>query len=127
MLNTITIMGRLVRDPELRYTASQTEVTSFTIACDRDFTNSNNERETDFIDCVAWKGTASFICNNFHKGEMICVDGRLQIREWADKENNKRKSAEVVVEKAYFAASKRTEAISKEPEFIDDEGELPFL
>ena len=100
MLNHITIMGRLTRDPELRYTATQTPVTSFTLAVDRDYANrETNERQTDFIDCVAWR-SAEFVSKYFQKGSLAVVSGRLQIRDWTDKEGNKRRSAEVNV--VYF-------------------------
>jgi single-strand DNA-binding protein len=102
MLNTITIMGRLVRDPEMRRTNSGVSVTSFTIACDRDF----GEKETDFIDCVAWRNTAEFVNNYFAKGRMAVVSGRLQIRKYEDKNGNKRTAAEIVAEHVYFGESK---------------------
>lgn len=124
MLNRITIMGRLVRDPELKYTASNTPVTSFTLAVDRDF----GEKKTDFIDCVAWKQTAEFVCNYFHKGSLAVASGRLQLRDWEDQNGNKRRNAEVVVDSIYFGESKRTD--DSEPTFTElsneDDGELPF-
>jgi single-strand DNA-binding protein len=108
MLNHITLMGRLTRDPELRRTGSGVAVTSFTIACDRDFTDKQSgEKKTDFIDCVAWRQTGEFISKYFAKGRMIVVDGRLEMREWTDKEGHKRRNAEVIVENGYFADSKR--------------------
>ena len=108
MLNHITIMGRLVRDPELRRTGSGVAVTSFTLAVDRDFgKNENGEKETDFIDCVAWRQTGEFVSKYFAKGRMAVVSGRLQIRNWTDKEGNKRRSAEVVADNVYFGDSKR--------------------
>ena len=111
MLNHITIMGRLTRDPELRYTQSQTPVASFTLACDRDFGGRDgNERQTDFIDCVAWRQTAEFVSKYFAKGRLAAVDGRLQIREWTDKDGNKRRSAEIVVNNIYFGDSRRDNA-----------------
>lgn len=106
MLNQITIMGRLTRDPELRRTGSGVAVTSFTVAVDRDF-SSKDEKETDFIDCVAWRSTGEFVNKYFSKGSMILVSGRLQIRAWTDKDGNKRRSAEVVAENVYFAEGKR--------------------
>ena len=110
MLNHITIMGRLVRDPELRYTSSQTPVASFTLAVDRDFASRDGgERQTDFIDCVAWRQSAEFVNKYFTKGSMAVVAGRLQIRDWNDRDGNKRRSAEVVVENIYFGESKRRE------------------
>ena len=108
MLNHIVIMGRLARDPELRRTGSGTAVTSFTLAVDRDFgKNENGERETDFIDCTAWRQTGEFVSKYFTKGRMAVVSGRLQIRNWTDKEGNKRRSAEVVADNVYFGDSKR--------------------
>ena len=108
MLNHITIMGRLVRDPELRRTGSGVAVTSFTVAVDRDFgKNENGERETDFIDCVAWRQTGEFVSKYFAKGRMAVVSGRLQIRPWTDKDGNKRRTAEVVADNVYFGDSKR--------------------
>lgn len=134
MLNHISIMGRLTKDPELRRTNSGTAVASFTLAVDRDF---SKEKETDFIDCVAWKNTAEFVSNHFCKGKMAIVAGRLQIRSWKDKDGNNRRTAEVVAENVYFGDSKK-EDINKfaavgnsEPlqdyAVIDgDDGMLPF-
>ena len=108
MLNHITLMGRLVRDPELRRTGSGVAVASFRIAVDRDFApKDGGERKADFIDCVAWRQTGEFISKYFAKGRMIVVDGRLEMRDWTDKDGNKRTSAEVVVDNAYFGDSKR--------------------
>ena len=108
MLNHITIMGRLVRDPELRRTGSGIAVASFTVAVDRDFgSRDGGERETDFIDCVAWRQTGEFVSKYFTKGRMIVVSGRLQIRSWNDKDGNKRRTAEVVADNCYFGDSKR--------------------
>ena len=108
MLNHITIMGRLTRDPELRRTGSGIAVASFTVAVDRDFGGRDGgERETDFIDCVAWRQTGEFVSKYFTKGSMIVVSGRLQIRNWNDKDGNKRRSAEVVADNVYFGESKR--------------------
>ena len=108
MLNHITIMGRLTRDPELRRTGSGIAVTSFTLAVDRDFgKNDQGERETDFIDCVAWRQTGEFVSKYFTKGRMAVVSGRLQIRSWNDKDGNKRRTAEVVADNVYFGDSKR--------------------
>lgn len=116
MLNHITIMGRLVRDPELRRTGSGVAVASFTVACDRDFSpKDGGEKETDFIDCNAWRGLGEFVAKNFTKGKMAVISGRLQIREWTDKEGNKRRSAEVVADSVYFGDSKKSE-----------QGNLPF-
>ena len=108
MLNHITIMGRLVRDPELRRTGSGVAVASFTVAVDRDFGGRDGgEKETDFIDCVAWRQTGEFVSKYFTKGRMIVVSGRLQIRSWNDKDGNKRRTAEVVADNCYFGDSKR--------------------
>ena len=110
MLNKIFIMGRLTRDPELRRTQSGTAVTSFTLAVDRDFKSQSGEKETDFIDVVAWRSTAEFVAKYFTKGRMAIVEGRLQIRPWTDKEGNSRRSAEVVADNIYFGDSKRDSA-----------------
>ena len=111
MLNHITIMGRLTRDPELRRTGSGVAVTSFTVAVDRDITSKETgERETDFIDCVAWRGTGEFVGKHFTKGSVIVVSGRLQIRGWTDKDGNKRRAAEVVADNVYFGESKKEDA-----------------
>ena len=108
MLNHIVIMGRLTRDPELRRTGSGVAVTSFTVAVDRDFGGKEGgERETDFIDCVAWRQTGEFVSKYFTKGRMAVVSGRLQIRNWTDKEGNKRRTAEVIADNVYFGDSKR--------------------
>lgn len=108
MLNRIIIMGRLVRDPELRTTQSGVSVTSFTLAVDRDFSDKQSgEKTTDFIDVVTWRNTAEFVCKYFAKGRMAVAEGRLQIREWKDKDGNKRRTAEVVADSVYFADSKK--------------------
>lgn len=113
MLNHITIMGRLTRDPELRYTQSQTPVASFTLAVDRDFgSRDGGEKQTDFIDCVAWRQTAEFVSKYFMKGSMAVVSGRLQIRDWTDRDGGKRRSAEVVVDNMYFGESRRRDGDS---------------
>lgn len=132
MLNHITLMGRLVRDPELRHTAQGTPVISFTIAVDRDFQSGGSEKQTDFIEIVAWRGTAEFISKYFRKGSMAVVSGRLQMRKWQDNNGNNRISAEVVADNVYFGDSKKTG--NTEPQYsapemreIDDsDGELPF-
>jgi single-strand DNA-binding protein len=98
-------MGRLTKDPELRRTDSGVAVTSFTVAVDRDF-SSNGQKETDFIDCVAWRGTGEFVERNFSKGKMIVVSGRLQIRKWTDKDGNKRSTAEIIADNVYFGEKK---------------------
>lgn len=130
MLNHITIMGRLTKNPELRRTGSGIACTSFTLAVDRDY-GSNGERETDFIDCVAWRNTAEFVSNYFTKGKMAVVSGSLQIRTWTDKDGNKRRNAEVKAENVYFGDSKRdsgsnTQPVSDFAELDDDGEELPF-
>ena len=107
MLNHITIMGRLTRDPELRRTGSGIAVASFTVAVDRDRAPEGQELETDFIDCVAWRQTGEFVSKYFTKGSMIVVSGRLQIRSWTDKDGNKRRTAEIVADNCYFGESKK--------------------
>ena len=108
MLNHIVIMGRLTRDPELRRTGSGVAVASFTLAVDRDFSpRDGGDRETDFIDCVAWRQTGEFVSKYFTKGRMAVVSGRLQIRNWNDKDGNKRRTAEIVADNVYFGDSKR--------------------
>ena len=113
MLNHIVLMGRLTRDPELRYTQSQTPVASFSLAVDRDF-GRGEEKQTDFIDCVAWRQTGEFVSKYFQKGSMAVVSGRLQIRDGTDRDGNKRRSAEVVVDNVYFGESKRREGESRD-------------
>ena len=107
MLNKIILMGRLTRDPELRRTQSGTAVTSFSLAVDRDFKSQSGEKETDFIDIVAWRGTAEFVSKYFTKGRMAVVEGRLQIRDWTDRDGGKRRSSEVIADNVYFGDSKR--------------------
>ncbi len=107
MLNKIFIMGRLTRDPELRRTQSGTPVTSFSLAVDRDYKSQSGEKETDFIDVVAWRATAEFVAKYFTKGRMAVVEGRLQIRDWQDRDGNKRRSAEVIADNVYFGDSRR--------------------
>ena len=114
MLNRIIIMGRLTRDPELRRTQSGTAVTSFSLAVERDFRSQSGEKETDFIDVVAWRSTAEFVNKYFSKGRTAVVEGRLQIREWTDQEGRKRRSAEVVADNIYFGDSKLGE-LSRPP------------
>ena len=129
MLNKIVLLGRFVRDPELRYTQTQTPVVAFTLAVDDDYKN-GDERKTQFIECVAWKGTAEFVSKYFHKGSMAALEGRLQIRDWNDKEGNKRRTAEVIVSNIYFGESKRSDPVETASqqfeELPDDDGELPF-
>ena len=134
-------MGRLTRDPELRRTGSGTAVTSFSLACDRDFKSRSGDKETDFIEVVAWKNTAEFVSKYFGKGRMAVVDGRLRIRDWTDKDGNKRVTAEVVADNVYFADSKRSESNENQKEnfnslsgrlsddFVpisEEDGEIPF-
>ena len=107
MLNKIFIMGRLTRDPELRRTQSGTPVTSFSLAVDRDYKTQSGEKETDFIDVVAWRATAEFVAKYFTKGRMAVVEGRLQLRDWTDRDGNKRRTAEVIADNVYFGDSKR--------------------
>ena len=136
MLNKIIFMGRLTRAPELRKTGNGTAVTSFTLAVDRDFKSQSGEKETDFIDVVAWRSTAEFVFKYFSKGRMAVVEGRLQIRDWTDKDDNKRRSTEVVADNVYFGDSKKvSESDAPKPaepsgdfqEVPDEEkGELPF-
>ena len=136
MLNRCIIMGRLTRSPELRRTQSGKEVTSVTLAVDRDFKGQNGEKETDFIDIVAWGNTAEFLCNYFSKGRMAVVEGRLQIRDWTDKDGKKRKAVEVLADHVYFGESKPKDEYAA-PSYtaqgngfqeIEDEepGNLPF-
>lgn len=142
MLNQISIMGRLTRDPELRYTQSNVPVCSFTVAVDRDYA-ANGEKQTDFIDCVAWRQTGEFVSKYFAKGSMIAVIGRLESRKWTDKDGNKRTSWEINADHCYFGGSKndgeRSQAAPSTPvsnapaqgKFQDidpdeDDGELPF-
>lgn len=113
MLNHIVIMGRLTRDPELRYTQSQLPVATFRVAVDRDF-GRGEEKQTDFIDCVAWRSTGEFVSKYFQKGSMAIVSGRLQMRDWTDKEGNKRTSAEIVADNVYFGESKRRDGEQRE-------------
>lgn len=129
MLNRCIIMGRLTRDPELRRTQSGKAVTSVTMAVDRDFKGQNGEKETDFIDIVAWGNTAEFLCNYFSKGRMAVAEGRLQIRDWTDKDGGKRRSAEIVADHVYFADSKRDQEAAAPQAFEEldeDDGNLPF-
>ena len=117
MLNNIVIMGRLTRDPELRRTSSGVAVASFTLACERDFAAQGETRETDFLDIVAWRYTAEFVDKYFSKGQMAIVTGRLQIRNWQDKEGNKRRSAEILADHVYFGEAKRDKTPQGEPQY----------
>lgn len=133
-LNQIVLMGRLTANPELRYTQSQTPVASFRLAVERDFAERGQERKADFIDCVAWKQSAEFVAKWFAKGSLAIVLGRLQMRDWTDRDGNKRTSAEVVADRVYFGESKKTDKPTQlsEPtnsaftELADTDGELPF-
>lgn len=137
MLNKIVIMGKLTKDVELRHTSNGIAVASFSIACDRDRKDANGERDTDFIEVVAWRNTAEFVSKFFSKGRMAVVSGRLQIRQWNDKEGNKRRTAEIVADDVYFGDSKPTQT-SEYPAIVpgmdahqftqmdDDDGQLPF-
>lgn len=138
MLNHITAAGRLTKDPELRRTQNGVAVASFTIACDRDIKDASGNKQTDFIDCVAWRNAADFVDKYFARGRMVIVSGRLQMREWTDKNGNKRRNAEILAENVYFADSKRavenvekneTKEAAQTVDFdqveIDDD-ELPF-
>lgn len=143
MLNHITLAGRLCADPVLRRTQNGTAVASFTLACERDFKNESGDREVDFIDCVAWRKTAELVSGYFTKGRMAIVSGRMQIRGWTDKDGNRRKSAEILVDNIYFGDSKpqaegaATEATGAEPltygadkerysEIAEDDDQCPF-
>lgn len=138
MLNHVNLMGRLTRDPELRYTQANTPVASFTLAVERDLKNASGEYVTDFIDCVAWSHTGEFVSKHFFKGNMMAVSGRLQIRDWTDRDNNKRRSAEVVVDNVYFCESAKGKTVSAQKAFetgkqaqsgfaeLEGDGELPF-
>ena len=143
MLNRIILMGRLTHDPELRRTQSDTPVCSFSLAVDRDYKR-DGEKETDFIDIVAWRSTADFVSKYFTKGRMAVVEGRLQIRDWMDKEGGKRRSAEVIADNVYFGDSKPKYSGSDVPAYdgepgtgfgappsgftpdFGDDGEMPF-
>lgn len=132
MLNRVTIAGRLARDPELRHTNSGTAVASFSLAVDRDFKDQSGERITDWIDCVAWKHTAEFLCNYTQKGSLIIADGRLQVRDWTDSNGNKRRAVEVIADNVYFGDRKREEPFGDMPsqkmqEITDEDSpDLPF-
>lgn len=130
MLNHIVIMGRLTKDPELRYTQSQTPVASFTLAVDRDY---GQDKQTDFFDCIAWRKTGEFVSKYFTKGSMAVVSGTMQSRDWEDKNGTKRRSWEVNAQSVYFGSSKKEKREDDLPDYaprfadIDtDDGELPF-
>ena len=137
MLNHIVTMGRLVRDPELRHTQSGIPVTSFTIACDREYKDANGDKATDFLDIVAWRNTAEFVSKYFTKGRMAVIDGRLAIRFWLDQDGNKRRSAEIVANSVNFGDSRPQSQAAPapapvqagggyEPDDLEDGGDLPF-
>lgn len=135
MLNHIVLMGRLTRDPDLRHTASGIAVASFTLAVDHDYAAEDGSRGVDFIDIVAWRSKAEFVCKYFSKGQPACVSGRLQIRNWTDSDGAKRRSAEVVAENIYFAGSKPSSQAAAAPaapapgeftELDEADGDLPF-
>ena len=135
MLNHIVLLGRLTRDPELRRTASGISVAAFTLAVDHDYTDEGGNRGVDFIDIVAWRSKADFVCKYFTKGQMACVTGRLQIRNWTDKDESKRRTAEVVADNIYFAGSKQSKsgnvqqpapAPGEFTELTDEDSDLPF-
>ena len=126
MLNKIFLIGRLTRDPELRRTQSGTPVASFALAVDRDFKAQNGEKETDFIDVVAWRNKAEFVSKYFTKGRMAVVEGRLQIRDWTDKDGNKRKAAEVIADNVYFGDAKKDAVADQGFAEIEDDGDIPF-
>lgn len=147
MLNKVILMGRFAADPELRHTQSGTPVCSFRLAVERDFKDRDGARQTDWLDCVAWKGTAEFISRYFSKGRLVVVAGALQTRSWTDKEGNKRVSVETIVSSAYFADSKKEPEPSYDDNYtsppvgrpeddgtagdnsfveLEDDGELPF-
>lgn len=136
MLNRIILMGRLTRDPELRHTQTGTAVASFTLAVERQFKDANGDRQADFIDIVAWRQTGEFAAKYFTKGRMAAVEGRLQMRDWTDRDGNKRRAAEVVADNVYFADSPKespkydapayTEPPKDWQELTDDDGTLPF-
>ena len=142
MLNHIVLMGRLTRDPELRHTQSGLPVVGFTLAVDRDFSREGSEKQTDFIDVTAWRGTAEFVAKWFQKGRMAVVSGRLQTRKYTDRDGNNRTAFEVVADNVYFGEGKRdgdsgprysapsgayTAPVSgSDFEESDDDGDLPF-
>ena len=134
MLNVTILMGRLTKDPEIRRTDSGKSVASFSVAVDRDYAPKGQEKETDFLDCVAWRGTGEFVEKHFHKGSMAVVSGRLQIRDWTDKDGYKRRTAEIVADNVYFGEAKKTSDQAGVPEMPkpdfavldDDDAQLPF-
>lgn len=134
-MNTVVLIGRLTADPELKHTQNDNAVTSFSIAVDRPYQKAGEERQADFIDIVAWRGTAEFICKYFKKGRKIAVQGVIQTRSYTDKDGNKRKAFEVLAEKVDFADSKQEKQGSADVQYtpesegfeeIMDDGDLPF-
>lgn len=127
MLNKVVLIGRLTADPELKHTPADIAVANFTLAVDRSF-KKDGEKVTDFIDCVAWRGTAEFMARFIQKGRMIAVSGALQVRTWEDKDGKKRKAVEVVADEVFFADSKKTEQAESRPDFtpVGNDEELPF-
>lgn len=136
MLNVVALMGRLTADPELRTTPAGVSVTSFTIAVDHSFVKQGEERQADFINCVAWRGTADFVAKYFQKGSLIAVDGSIQTRRYQDKDGHNRTAFEVVVDNVHFAGSKEKAEkpaynAPEQPAYddfatIDDAEDLPF-
>lgn len=128
MLNKITVMGRMTKDPELRRTQSGTAVASFTIAVERDYKPEGGEKETDFFDVVAWRKTAEFVCRYFTKGRMAVIDGRLQTRKWTDKNGGNRVAVEIIADSVYFGDSKKSvpDGENEPVELEYDDGDLPF-
>ena len=134
MLNKVFMQGRLVADPELRHTPNGVAVASFRIAVDRDFKDKAGERQADFVNVITWRATAEFVSKFFSKGRMAIVEGKLQSRNYEDKDGNKRYAVEVIADNVYFGDSKKDQAAEKEPEFQppqfteyqDDDGDLPF-
>ena len=136
MLNKVHIQGRLTADPELRHTQSNKPVASFSLACEQDFKQADGTRKTDFFNCTAWNGTAEFVSRYFHKGDMMIVSGRLQQRQWTDKEGSKRSTVEIVADNVYFGGSKKEQKLQEFAPLPDDtdvpfafnenEGDLPF-
>lgn len=116
MLNRVIIMGRFVKDPQLRYTRNNTPVASFSLAVERDYKSSDGQKITDFFDCIAWRGSAEFISRNFAKGRMAVVEGKMQPRAWEDEVGNRHRAIDIVVENIYFADSKRAEQAGEHPE-----------
>lgn len=126
MLNKVVLIGRFVKDPELRATQGGTSVASFTLAVDRDYKGQDGEKQTDFINCVAWKQTAEFISHWFKKGNLVCVEGSIQTRSWKDNDGNNRYATEVVVDRSHFVESKKEAAEQAEVETMPTESFAPL-